>query len=49
MVVINLFANGLDYVQANYPSSSHNQIEVEPSSNDHQEDEDDGRNHDKVT
>lgn len=35
------------YVQANY-DSSHNQIEAEPSSNDHQDD-DDGRVHDKVT
>ncbi|XP_018443022.1 transcription factor TGA7 [Raphanus sativus] len=35
-------------IKANYPSSSHNQIEVEPSSNDHQEDEDGGRNHDKM-
>ena len=35
-------------MQASYPSSSHNQIEAEPSSNDHQEEDDDGRNHDKV-
>ncbi|KAG2324410.1 hypothetical protein Bca52824_007138 [Brassica carinata] len=32
-------------IKANYPSSSHNQMEAEPSSNDHQ---DDGRNHDKM-
>uniref|UniRef100_A0A0D3CW25 J domain-containing protein n=1 Tax=Brassica oleracea var. oleracea TaxID=109376 RepID=A0A0D3CW25_BRAOL len=35
-------------IKASYPSSSHNQIEAEPSSNDHQEEDDDGRNHDKM-
>ncbi|CAH8356226.1 unnamed protein product [Eruca vesicaria subsp. sativa] len=34
-------------IKANYASSSHNQIEAEPSSND-QEDDDDGRNDDKM-
>ncbi|CAF2060596.1 unnamed protein product [Brassica oleracea] len=35
-------------IKASYPSSSHNQIEAEPSGNDHQEEDDDGRNHDKM-
>ncbi|KAF3525635.1 hypothetical protein F2Q69_00050083 [Brassica cretica] len=35
-------------ILASYPSSSHNQIEAEPSGNDHQEEDDDGRNHDKM-
>ena len=45
-----VFANGLNYVQSNYASTSHNQIEAEPSSNDHQDvdDDDDGRIHNKV-
>lgn len=45
------FANGLNCVQSNYATSPHNQIEAEPSSNDHQDDDcddDHGKIHDKV-